>query len=314
MKNESDTTSVDQSLGVAIGQTWEGYWFLPSGSQSLAVVRIMTGMLGLLLCMSYWNDLSGWFGPSGWLPVDSVTAWRSPFAFSIFDASGTNAGLTGTFFVLVFLFILLTIGFVTPVTSLLTALGWASLLHRGPMLAGPADDCLAVLLWCLVVGTSGAHLSVDAMLHRKLGWQPPRARVRSRIALGLLQIHAVVISGAALLSQLKGDVWWNGTAIWWIATRKPGRLFDVTDVLLQSEYVCNVLTHGIILWEALVVGGIWFASTQKVIARAGLVIWPIVGILTACPLWGMVMAVMTIPLAQFFEAEHRIQSQASEKN
>jgi hypothetical protein len=182
------------------------------------------------------------------------------------------------------------------------------------MLAGPADDCMAVLLWCLVVGTSGEHLSVDAMLHRKLGWQPPRARVRSRIALGLLQIHAVVISGAALLSQLKGDVWWNGTAIWWIATRKPGRLFDVTDVLLQSEYVCNVLTHGIILWEALVVGGIWFASTQKVIARAGLVIWPIVGILTACPLWGMVMAVMMIPLAQFFEAEHRIHSQASEKN
>jgi hypothetical protein len=314
MKNESDTTSFDQSLGVAIGQTWEGYWFLPSGSQSLAVVRIMTGMLGLLLCMSYWNDLSGWFGPSGWLPVDSVTAWRSPFAFSIFDASGTNAGLTSTFFVLVFLFILLTIGFVTPITSLLTALGWASLLHRGPMLAGPADDCMAVLLWCLVVGTSGEHFSVDAMLHRKLGWQPPRARVRSRIALGLLQIHAVVISGAALLSQLKGDVWWNGTAIWWIATRKPGRLFDVTDVLLQSEYVCNVLTHGIILWEALVVGGIWFASTQKVIARAGLVIWPIVGILTACPLWGMVMAVMTIPLAQFFEAEHRIHSQASEKN
>ena len=314
MKNESDTTSFDQSLGVAIGQTWEGYWFLPSGSQSLAVVRIMTGMLGLLLCMSYWNDLSGWFGPSGWLPVDSVTAWRSPFAFSIFDASGTNAGLTSTFFVLVFLFILLTIGFVTPITSLLTALGWASLLHRGPMLAGPADDCMAVLLWCLVVGTSGEHLSVDAMLHRKLGWQPPRARVRSRIALGLLQIHAVVISGAALLSQLKGDVWWNGTAIWWIATRKPGRLFDVTDVLLQSEYVCNVLTHGIILWEALVVGGIWFASTQKVIARAGLVIWPIVGILTACPLWGMVMAVMTIPLAQFFEAEHRIHGQASEKN
>jgi len=28
----------------------------------------------------------------------------------------------------------------------------------------------------------------------------------------------------------------------------------------------------------------------------------------------VVMAVMTIPLAQFFEAEHRIHSQTSEKN
>jgi hypothetical protein len=33
MKKESDATLVDQSLGVAIGQTWESYWFLPSGSQ-----------------------------------------------------------------------------------------------------------------------------------------------------------------------------------------------------------------------------------------------------------------------------------------
>jgi hypothetical protein len=96
-----------------------------------------------------------------------------------------------------------------------------------------------------------------------------------------------------------------------MAARKPGRLLDITDLLLQSEYLCNVLTHGIILWEALVVGGIWFVSTQKVIARAGLVIWPIVGVLTSCPLWGAVMAVMTIPLAQLLEEERLINDQDS---
>ncbi len=299
--NKLDARLVNQSLGAAIGQTWESYWFLPSAGKSLAVVRIVTGMLGLFLCASYAIDLPDWFGPSGWLPADSVAAWRSPFAFSVFDACATNAAVTSTFYCLVFLFVLLAIGFVTPVTSLLAALGWASLLHRGPMLAGPADDGVAVLLWCLVIGASGEYFSVDAVLHRKFDWHPPRFRVRSRIAVGLLQVHAAVISGAALLSQLKGDVWWNGTAVWWIATRKPGRLLDVTYVLLQSEYVCNVLTHGIILWEALVVGGIWFASTQKAIARAGLLIWPIVGVLTSCPLWGAVMAVMMIPLTQLLE-------------
>ncbi|MDA7938381.1 hypothetical protein N9B71_04870 [Pirellulales bacterium] len=312
--SESDIRSVDQSLGATIGRAWEGYWFQPAAGKSLAVVRIVTGVLGLLLCASYAIDLLDWFGPLGWLPVDSVTPWRSPFAFSIFDVCATNAAVTGTFYGLVFLFILLTIGFVTPVTSLLAALGWASLLHRGPMLAGPADDGVAVLLWCLVIGASGEHFSVDAMLHRKFGWHLPRFRVRSRISVGLLQVHAAVISGAALLSQLKGDVWWNGTAVWWIATRKPGRLFDTTDLLLQSEYVCNALTHGIILWEALVIGGIWFASTQKVIARAGLVIWPIVGVLTSCPLWGVVMAVMTIPLTQLLEEERLVDDRDSGKS
>ena len=171
MMGDSLNTSADQSSEGELEQAWEAYWFLPAGSRSLAVVRVVTGILGLLLCATYGTDLSGWFGPRGWLPVDSVIAWRSSFAYSIFDACETNSHLSAAFYGLVALFVFLTIGFLTPVTSLLAALGWASLLHRGPMLAGPADDSMAILLWCLVIGSSGEHFSIDAMLHRRLGWQ-----------------------------------------------------------------------------------------------------------------------------------------------
>ena len=247
---------------------------------------------------SYGTAFSKWFGHHGWLPVDSVTAWRSPFAFSIFDACETNPELSVAFYGLVFLFALLAIGFITPITSLLAALGWASLLHRGPMLAGPVDDCMAILLWCLVIGSSGEHFSVDAILHKRLGWSISRPRVRTRIAVGLLQVHAAVISLAALLAQLKGDVWWNGTAVWWIATRKAVPVVDVTGLLSQSEYLCDILTHGVIGWEACVAVGLWFTLSQKIVSRAGLVIWPTVGFLTGCPLWGVAMATLTIPLTQ----------------
>jgi hypothetical protein len=47
--------------------------------------------------------------------------------------------------------------------------------------------------------------------------------------------------------------------------------------------------------------GIWFTCSQKIVARAGLVVWPIVGVLTACPLWGLAMATLTIPLTQLVE-------------
>ena len=296
--NSSFTVSVDQSSEGALGQAWESYWFSPTSSRALAVVRIVTGSLGLLLCASYGTGYSEWFGHNGWLPVDSVTAWRSSFAFSIFDACETNAEISVTFYGLIFLFALLVIGFITPITSLLTALGWASLLHRGPMLAGPTDDCMAILLWCLVVGSSGEYFSVDAIVHKRLGWSISRPRVRTRIAVGLLQVHAAVISLAALIAQLKGDVWWNGTAVWWIATRKTGQVVDMTGLLSQSEYLCNVLTHGVIGWEACVAVGLWFTLSQKIVARAGLVIWPTVGFLTGCPLWGVAMATLTIPLTQ----------------
>lgn len=294
-------TSFDESSPSISWQAWESYWFAPANSRALAVVRIVTGILGLLLCASYGTNFSEWFGNHGWLPVDSVTSWRSPFAFSIFDGCETKSELSVAFYGLVFLFALLAVGFITPITSLLSALGWASLLHRGPMLAGPTDDCMAILLWCLVIGSSGEYFSVDAIVHKRLGWSISRPRVRTRIAVGLLQVHAAVISLAALLAQLKGDVWWNGTAVWWIATRTTVQVADMTGLLAQSEYLCNVFTHGVIGWEACVAVGLWFTLSQKIVARVGLVIWPIVGFLTACPLWGVAMATLTLPLAQLVQ-------------
>ena len=81
----SNSTSADQISTGVLEQTWENYWFRPASSRSLAVVRIVTGILGLLLCATYGTDLSDWFGPQGWLPVDSIVTWRSSFACSIFD-------------------------------------------------------------------------------------------------------------------------------------------------------------------------------------------------------------------------------------
>lgn len=284
----------------AIGRTWEAFWFTPADSRPLAVVRMVVGTIGLLACGSYAADLTGWFGPGGLLPVETVARWRNPLAFSLFDNCTTTTSLWAGFTVLVVLFGLLTVGLLTPVVTLLAAVGWSALLHRGPMLAGAADDCLAVLLWCLVPGASGEQWSIDAWLHDRLGWDLVRPRVRTRISLGLLQVHASVIAVAAVFAQLKGDVWWNGTAVWWVTTREAGRLVDLTGPLLASEYLCNLLSQGIVLWELGFAASIWFAPTQRIVARTALLIWPVIGLLIAEPLWGLALTAFSLPLTGWF--------------
>ncbi|HAO72443.1 MAG TPA: hypothetical protein DCR06_07560, partial [Planctomycetaceae bacterium] len=105
---DSKSASAEQIAEGVLEQTWEKYWFLPAASRSLAVVRIVTGILGLLLCATYGTDLSDWFGPQGWLPIDSIIAWRSSFAYSIFDVCERNTDLSVAFYGLVFIFTLLT--------------------------------------------------------------------------------------------------------------------------------------------------------------------------------------------------------------
>jgi hypothetical protein len=274
-----------------IAGTWMRFWFTPTSSRPLAMVRIATALLGLLLLWSYAGDLLAWFGPDGVLPADMVARWRGPSGWSLFDFASSPTAIRILFAITAAVFGLLLVGLLTPITAVAAAVLWASLLNRGPVLAGPADDCLAILLWCLAIGPAAEYFSLDRLLHDRLGMAPPRPLWRARVSLGLIQVHATAITLGGLLAQLKDDAWWNGTAAWWLAAREGSRVVDLTGLFARSEFLTNAVTHAITGFEIAFAVGIWFTATQQTVARIGLVAWPLIGVLAGEPLWGIVMAV-----------------------
>ena len=284
----------EHSIADSIGATWNRYWFTPAEARPLAIVRILAGCLALALWWSYFDDLETWFGPTGIISRELLDGWRSPWALSLFDFASSPAAVRAVWFAGAIVLALLTVGLATPVASVLSAILFASLLHRGPMLAGPADDVVAVILWCLAIGRSGDAVSIDRVLAARAGHAAPPPSVRTRVALGLLQVHACVIAAVAAVAQLKGDVWWNGTAAWWLATRSGSRLVDLTSLLAQSEYLTNLITHAIPLWELVFAAGIWFLPLRRLLIPAALVAWPLIGIIAGEPYWGLAMAAVSI--------------------
>lgn len=258
----------------AIASVWNRFWFAPADPRPLAVLRLGAAVLGLMLLWSYAADLQAWFGPEGVLPAEAVAAWRGGQSVSLFNLATTATAVRVFFIATVAVFVLLLVGVWPAVTSIAAAVLWSSLLNRGPMLAGPADDCLAVLLWCVAVGLAG----------------------RASIGLGLVQVHASVIAAAAVLAQLKGDVWWNGTAAWWLTAREGSRLVDLTGLFARSEVAMNAVTHAITAFEIVFAIGLWFASTQRLVSRIGLVAWPLIGVIAGEPLWGVAMALFACRL------------------
>lgn len=286
------STAALPALADAIGETWIRFWFTPAGPWPLALVRILGGLVALALWTSYAWDLETWFGPQGMISPALLAAWRSPWAISLFDFAAPPAALWLGYAAGGLVLLALTIGLATPLTAPLGALAFTTLLHRGPMLAGPADDVTAVILWCLAIGRSGDALSVDRLIGAWRGGAAPGATLRTRIALGLIQVHAAVIAAAAVLAQLRGDVWWNGTAAWWLAARADSRLVDLTGAFLASEYLVNLVTHAIVAFEILFAVGLWFPTVRRVVVPLGIVAWPLVGVVAGEPLWGLAMAVL----------------------
>ena len=282
------------ALADAIGATWMRFWFTPAGPWPLALVRILGGLVALALWASYAWDLETWFGPQGMISPSLLAAWRSPWAISLFDFATSPAALWLGYVAAGLVLLALTIGLATPLTAPLGALAFTTLLHRGPMLVGPADDVVAVILWCLAIGRSGDALSVDRLIGAWRGSEVPGPTIRTRIAVGLIQVHAAVIAVAAALAQLKGDVWWNGTAAWWLAARVESRLVDLTGTFLASEYLMNLVTHAIVGFEILFAAGLWVPAARRAVAPLGIVAWPLTGIVAGEPLWGLAMAVLAV--------------------
>ena len=295
----SDAARLPSRTGsiAAVGDAWNRFWFSPADSQPLALVRIGAAAIALAAWWSYAADLQAWFGPAGVLPAGTVREWRPPTGFSLFDWAVTPFALNALFVATGVVFALLLVGFATPVVAPLAAVLWASLLHRGPILAGPADDGLSILLWCLAIGPAGEHLSLDRWLGNRAGRPVPAPGWRASISEGLLQVHATAIAVGAVLAQLKGDVWWNGLAAWYLATGPRSGAAGLVPLLERSEYLTNLLTHGVTAFEILFAIGMWCGPTQKLVARVGLVGWPLVGLLAGEPLWGLAMALFALPLA-----------------
>lgn len=126
---------------------------------------------------------------------------------------------------------LFTLGLFTRVTSVLVWLATVSYIHRTQQVLFGMDTMMNILLFYLMIGNSGAALSLDRLIARYravraalrrggldestrafLAYPPPS--VAAGFAQRLIQVHFCFIYLAAGLSKLKGGMWWHGQAFW----------------------------------------------------------------------------------------------------
>ena len=128
--------------------------------------------------------------------------------------------------------VLFTLGLFTRVTSVVVWIGVVGYIHRTQQVLFGMDTMMNVLLFYLMIGNSGAALSLDRLIAR---YRAARASLRragtldaparaflagpppstsAGFAVRLIQVHFCIIYIAAGLSKLKGGAWWNGQATW----------------------------------------------------------------------------------------------------
>jgi hypothetical protein len=133
---------------------------------------------------------------------------------------------------ILFSMLLFTLGLFTRVTSVIVWIAVVGYIHRTQQVLFGMDTMMNVLVFYLMIGNSGAALSLDRVIARYRAARaslarhgfidaatqaflnaPPLSR-SAGFSLRLIQVHFCFIYVAAGFSKLKGAAWWNGNAIW----------------------------------------------------------------------------------------------------
>ncbi len=240
---------------------WNAFWFTPADPLPLAVVRICTGALLAWSAAVWLLDAPAFFGNDAWLAPHDV--WRmndQPWQWSWYFSLGSSSAirlLTAAWLVAA---VCLTLGLATPLAALVSLAGLVSAANRAPLNTFGLDDTLGLLLVPLLIGPSGAVLSLDALL----GWGNPRPSVRANIALRLLQVHLCVVYLFSGCGKLLGASWWEGTALWGAIANGQYRTLDLTG-LARHPLVVNALTLVTLWWEVGYAALVWPRLTRPAV-------------------------------------------------
>jgi hypothetical protein len=220
----------------------ESFFFEPADPTLLGLLRVCVGCVTLYVYLTYCIDLASFVGPNAWIDERAAryltqeiemppppTGWemkvpekvpRGLYLASVYFHVTDPRWIWAIHLGILAGMVLFTIGYQTRITSVLAWMGALCYMDRSPMTLFGMDVMNNILLLYLMVGPSGAALSVDRWLEvRRLRLrgrrvEPPAPLPSARLALRLIQIHFCVIYLAAGTAKLQGSTWWDGTALW----------------------------------------------------------------------------------------------------
>ena len=274
------------------GSGWTRFWFTPSDPIVLCLLRFMVGLVALWWFLGLLPVVQDWYGPQGMFPLSLAQELRKDaagdvtFAIPVLDWIESPSQLWLAYYLGLASIVLMIAGVLSRITTIAALLFVLSFIHRGVMLARPVDDILAMLMFYLCLGPTGAELSVDALIRKRRQQslantsgvtESIRYSSAATVATRLMQVHLALVYGAMFIAQLQGEAWWQGTAVWWIMARPDSRLIDLTGVSnagnLAFEYLINFGTHIILLFELAFALLIWNPLVRPILLGLSVVFW-----------------------------------------
>jgi hypothetical protein len=263
---------------------WNRFWFGPISARPLGVYRIIFGLLVLAHLALISVDLDYWYSGAGLLQGDEARLAAGPFRFSPLQFVQDPVSVRCWVVAVAAVAIAFVVGWRTRIMGILLYLGLLGLYNRNISTNCGPDQLMMVTSFYMMLCPCGAALSLDARR---------RARRRGTIAeplivpwaQRLLQIQLSIIYFATAVFKCNGTTWLGGTAIHYILFNHEVGQFNL-EWLAHYPVLISILTLAAVLVEFALAFLLWFRTSRRWIALAGVLLHVGIVPLVNVPLFG----------------------------
>jgi vitamin K-dependent gamma-carboxylase-like protein len=242
---------------------WESFWFEPTATSSLALLRIAFGLVVFAWTVSLTPDLSAFFSSAGVVGAQPETAG----VWGVLGIAPGGGVVLAVYAAMLIGSLALAAGWRTRLAAVVVFLGLLSFQRRDPWVFNSGDGLLRVIAFYVMLAPAGAAISVDRWrLGAERFWEVPK---RAPWALRLMQIQLSVIYIAGVWDKLQGTTWNNGTAVSYALRVSDLAALPVPAFLSQSPVVVNLLTFGTLAMELALGILVWNRRVRPWILFAG---------------------------------------------
>lgn len=310
----------------AISREWDRFWFAPQQPHTLALIRICGGAMLLYTHLVWSLNLVAFLGPDGWLPAQTVSLLKqsSPRMWNDQLVTGGNYAWSYLYYVdspallwilhiaALVVLAMLTLGLYVRVTSILAFVITLSYCHRLEGSLFGLDQINALIATYLMLGPSGAVYSLDRWLAtRRLGLgstllpsplagEGPGLRgkrvamvqpsVGANIAIRLIQVHMCVIYLFGGIGKARGELWWDGSALWYAFATLEYQSLDMTWTV-HAPWLLALMTHLTLFWELSYAFLIWPKLTRPVMLVMAVFVHAGIALAMGMKTFGLIMII-----------------------
>ncbi|MBZ5641263.1 MAG: HTTM domain-containing protein [Acidobacteriia bacterium] len=251
----------------SFSERWNRFFFEPQRPTSVALFRILYGLLNIANLALLRPDWLTWYGRHAYMSMETMNrlSWGPRInLFVLFPQ--TDFAVNVFFWIFLAFAVSLTVGFMTRLSCVAVFICLISMHERNLYILNGADSVMRVTGFFLMFAPAGGALSIDRLRRIRAGREGAEVPLYSPWAQRMIQLQVSVIYLSTVGLKLYGKSWRNGTAIYYVLRLNAFRRFPVP--FSNNLFLIRFFTWATLVVEFAIGALVWIVSLRYAVLIA----------------------------------------------